>query len=162
MITNNCSNLLYLKSILYNKQYLDIASSKTIISKNINYFCFLKVLVILGVNGAGKSSLFNILNGLNNFDKGHVSFFGHDLRIDLDTIRSISGLYYIYVILKVLFFVIYLYIGYYESDVPFCDMYVAIMQIRKVIIYFPIYSPFKFKHFNARSHPCYVLPQGFW
>jgi len=46
---------------------------------------------LLGVNGAGKSTILSILNGLNSYESGSVSVNGLDLKTNLKEIRAISS-----------------------------------------------------------------------
>jgi ABC-2 type transport system ATP-binding protein len=46
---------------------------------------------LLGVNGAGKSTVLSILNGLTDFDEGHIEVFGLDLKKEKNRIKEISS-----------------------------------------------------------------------
>lgn len=47
---------------------------------------------LLGVNGAGKSTILSILNGLTSIDSGEVNVFGMDLKKDIKQIKEISSI----------------------------------------------------------------------
>jgi len=47
---------------------------------------------LLGVNGAGKSTILSILNGLTTLDSGDIKVFGLDIKKDLKKIKSISSI----------------------------------------------------------------------
>ena len=47
---------------------------------------------LLGVNGAGKSTILSILNGLTPVDSGEIEVFGLDLKKDLKQIKNISSI----------------------------------------------------------------------
>jgi len=46
---------------------------------------------LLGINGAGKSTLLSILNGLTDFDEGHIEVFSLDLKKEKNRIKEISS-----------------------------------------------------------------------
>lgn len=46
---------------------------------------------LLGANGAGKTTLLSILNGLLDYDEGHVEILGMDLRRNKKEIRAVSS-----------------------------------------------------------------------
>ena len=50
-----------------------------------------EMLVLLGHNGAGKSTTINMLTGLLEPDKGNALFYGLSIKDDLDTIKSMLG-----------------------------------------------------------------------
>lgn len=47
---------------------------------------------LLGVNGAGKSTILSILNGLSQFDSGKINIFGLDIKNDIEEIKNISSI----------------------------------------------------------------------
>ena len=47
---------------------------------------------LLGVNGAGKSTILSILNGLTKIDSGEIKVFGLDIKKDIKKIRDISSI----------------------------------------------------------------------
>jgi len=47
---------------------------------------------LLGVNGAGKSTILSILNGLTPVDSGEIEVFGQDLKKELKQIKNISSI----------------------------------------------------------------------
>ena len=47
---------------------------------------------LLGVNGAGKSTILSILNGLTPIDSGEIKVFGLDLKKDIRKIKEISSI----------------------------------------------------------------------
>ncbi len=47
---------------------------------------------LLGVNGAGKSTILSILNGLSRFDSGEIKVFGFDIKKDIKKIKEISSI----------------------------------------------------------------------
>lgn len=47
---------------------------------------------LLGVNGAGKSTILSILNGLVEIDSGAIEVFGLDIKKDIKKIREISSI----------------------------------------------------------------------
>jgi len=47
---------------------------------------------LLGVNGAGKSTILSILNGLTPIDSGEIEVFGLDLKKELKQIKNISSI----------------------------------------------------------------------
>jgi len=47
---------------------------------------------LLGVNGAGKSTILSILNGLTPIDSGAIEVFGFDLKKDIKKIKEISSI----------------------------------------------------------------------
>jgi len=47
---------------------------------------------LLGVNGAGKSTILSILNGLTTIDNGEIKVFGLDLKKDIRKIKKISSI----------------------------------------------------------------------
>ena len=47
---------------------------------------------LLGVNGAGKSTILSILNGLTPIDSGEIKVFGFDLKKDIKKIKKISSI----------------------------------------------------------------------
>lgn len=47
---------------------------------------------LLGVNGAGKSTIISILNGLSSFDSGKIDIFGLDIKNDIEEIKNISSI----------------------------------------------------------------------
>jgi ABC-2 type transport system ATP-binding protein len=47
---------------------------------------------LLGVNGAGKSTIISILNGLTKFDSGEIDVFGFDIKEDISQIKEISSI----------------------------------------------------------------------
>jgi len=47
---------------------------------------------LLGVNGAGKSTILSILNGLSRFDEGDIEVFGLDIKKDIKEIKNISSI----------------------------------------------------------------------
>lgn len=47
---------------------------------------------LLGVNGAGKTTMLSILNGLVSIDKGEIEVFGFDIRKDMEEINRISSI----------------------------------------------------------------------
>jgi len=47
---------------------------------------------LLGVNGAGKSTILSILNGLSRFDSGEIEIFGLDIKKDIKEIKNISSI----------------------------------------------------------------------
>jgi len=47
---------------------------------------------LLGVNGAGKSTILSILNGLSKFDSGEIEVFGFDIKKDIKRIKEISSI----------------------------------------------------------------------
>jgi ABC-2 type transport system ATP-binding protein len=47
---------------------------------------------LLGVNGAGKSTILSILNGLSKFDEGEIEIFGLDIKKNIKQIKSISSI----------------------------------------------------------------------
>lgn len=47
---------------------------------------------LLGVNGAGKSTILSMLNGLIKIDSGYIKVFGLDISNDLDKIKKISSI----------------------------------------------------------------------
>jgi len=47
---------------------------------------------LLGVNGAGKSTILSILNGLSDFDSGEIKVFGLDIKKDTKKIKEISSI----------------------------------------------------------------------
>jgi ABC-2 type transport system ATP-binding protein len=47
---------------------------------------------LLGVNGAGKSTILSILNGLSKFDDGEIEVFGSNIKKNLKEIKNISSL----------------------------------------------------------------------
>ncbi len=46
---------------------------------------------LLGINGAGKSTVLSILNGLSDFDKGYIEVFGLNLKKEKSKIKEISS-----------------------------------------------------------------------
>ncbi len=51
-----------------------------------------RIFGLLGVNGAGKSTILSILNGLTDIDSGNVNVFGFDLHKDKKKIKEISSI----------------------------------------------------------------------
>jgi ABC-2 type transport system ATP-binding protein len=47
---------------------------------------------LLGVNGAGKSTILSVLNGLTPIDSGNIEVFGLDLKKELTQIKNISSI----------------------------------------------------------------------
>lgn len=47
---------------------------------------------LLGVNGAGKSTIISILNGLSSFNSGKIDIFGLDIKNDIEEIKNISSI----------------------------------------------------------------------
>jgi len=47
---------------------------------------------LLGINGAGKSTILSILNGLSDFDSGEIKVFGLDIKKDTKKIKEISSI----------------------------------------------------------------------
>lgn len=47
---------------------------------------------LLGVNGAGKSTILSILNGLTPIDSGTIEVFGFDLKENINKIKDISSI----------------------------------------------------------------------
>jgi len=47
---------------------------------------------LLGVNGAGKSTILSILNGLTPIDSGAIEVFGFDLKDNMNKIKEISSI----------------------------------------------------------------------
>ncbi len=47
---------------------------------------------LLGVNGAGKSTILSILNGLSDFGNGEIEIFGLDIKKDKRKIKEISSI----------------------------------------------------------------------
>jgi len=47
---------------------------------------------LLGVNGAGKSTILSILNGLTPVDSGEIEVFGLDLKKEIKEIKNISSI----------------------------------------------------------------------
>ena len=47
---------------------------------------------LLGVNGAGKSTILSILNGLTPINSGEISVFGLDIKKDIKKIKDISSI----------------------------------------------------------------------
>lgn len=47
---------------------------------------------LLGVNGAGKSTILSILNGLSGFDSGEIEVFGFEIKKDKKKIKEISSI----------------------------------------------------------------------
>ena len=47
---------------------------------------------LLGVNGAGKTTILSILNGLINIDEGEIDVFGFDIKKDIKEINTISSI----------------------------------------------------------------------
>jgi ABC-2 type transport system ATP-binding protein len=47
---------------------------------------------LLGVNGAGKSTILSILNGLSPIDNGKINIFGLDIKEDIKKIKDISSI----------------------------------------------------------------------
>ncbi len=47
---------------------------------------------LLGVNGAGKSTILSILNGLTPISSGEISVFGLDIKKDIKKIKDISSI----------------------------------------------------------------------
>ena len=47
---------------------------------------------LLGVNGAGKSTILSVLNGLTPIDSGEIEVFGLDLKKELTQIKNISSI----------------------------------------------------------------------
>jgi len=47
---------------------------------------------LLGVNGAGKSTILSILNGLSPFDSGIIDIFGLDIKNDIEDIKNMSSI----------------------------------------------------------------------
>ncbi len=50
------------------------------------------VFGLLGVNGAGKTTMLSILNGLINIDEGEIDVFGFDIKKDIKEINKISSI----------------------------------------------------------------------
>jgi len=50
------------------------------------------VFGLLGVNGAGKSTILSILNGLTPIDSGAIEVFGYDIAKDIKKIKEISSI----------------------------------------------------------------------
>ena len=50
------------------------------------------VFGLLGVNGAGKSTILSILNGLTPIDGGDIKVFGLDIKKDIKKIKEISSI----------------------------------------------------------------------
>ena len=50
------------------------------------------VFGLLGVNGAGKSTILSILNGLTKIDSGKITVFGNDIEKDKVKIKTISSI----------------------------------------------------------------------
>ena len=50
------------------------------------------VFGLLGVNGAGKTTMLSILNGLINIDEGKIDVFGFDIKKDIKEINKISSI----------------------------------------------------------------------
>ncbi len=46
---------------------------------------------LLGINGAGKSTILSILNGLSDFDEGYIEVFGLNLKKEKSKIKEISS-----------------------------------------------------------------------
>ncbi len=46
---------------------------------------------LLGINGAGKSTILSILNGLSDFDEGYIEVFGLNLKKEKRKIKEISS-----------------------------------------------------------------------
>jgi ABC-2 type transport system ATP-binding protein len=47
---------------------------------------------LLGVNGAGKSTILSILNGLTDVNSGEIEVFGYDIKKDTKKIKEISSI----------------------------------------------------------------------
>lgn len=47
---------------------------------------------LLGVNGAGKSTILSVLNGITPIDSGDIEVFGLDLKKDIQKIKEISSI----------------------------------------------------------------------
>ena len=47
---------------------------------------------LLGVNGAGKSTILSVLNGLTPIDSGDIKVFGFDIKKDIKKIKEISSI----------------------------------------------------------------------
>ena len=47
---------------------------------------------LLGVNGAGKSTILSILNGLTSVESGKIEVFGYDIKNDTRKIKKISSI----------------------------------------------------------------------
>jgi len=50
------------------------------------------VFGLLGVNGAGKSTILSVLNGLSPIESGDIEVFGLNIRKDLEKIKQISSI----------------------------------------------------------------------
>jgi ATP-binding cassette subfamily A (ABC1) protein 3 len=51
-----------------------------------------QIFVLLGHNGAGKTSVISILTGLYNPTEGEAEVFGHDIFNDFDAVRQFIGI----------------------------------------------------------------------
>lgn len=50
-----------------------------------------QIFVLLGHNGAGKTSTISILTGLLNYTSGKANIFGKDISTDMESIRQLMG-----------------------------------------------------------------------
>jgi len=46
-----------------------------------------QIFVLLGQNGAGKTSLINMLTGITSITDGHATIFGNDVRTQIEKAR---------------------------------------------------------------------------
>ena len=46
-----------------------------------------QIFVLLGQNGAGKTSLINMLTGVTSITDGHATIFGNDVRTQIEKVR---------------------------------------------------------------------------
>ena len=62
----------------------------------LDHLCFEvkkgSIFGLLGVNGAGKSTVLSILNGLNDIDSGDIKVDGLDIKTDIKKIKEISSI----------------------------------------------------------------------
>ncbi len=62
----------------------------------LNHLCFKvkkgSIFGLLGVNGAGKSTILSILNGLSDIDSGDIKVDGLDIKTNIKKIKEISSI----------------------------------------------------------------------
>src|SRR3954470_5061136 len=70
---------------------LEVRFGKRVILKKLKAALTGRSIGLLGPNGAGKSTLINTLLGFHKPTRGTARILGHDIRTDLDRIRSLVG-----------------------------------------------------------------------
>ncbi len=70
---------------------LEVRLGSRLILDNLTCSLSGRTIGLLGPNGAGKSTLINTLLGFHKPSRGTARILGHDIRTDLDRIRSLVG-----------------------------------------------------------------------